>query len=209
LTASAGVSFNKFLAKIGSDFKKPNGLTVITPQNARGFLNKLTIGKFYGVGKITEKKMIALGIKTGKDLYKISKDFLTNNFGKQGLYLYDVINLNDNRAVNTSRKRKSVSKEITLREDTNDIDVLDKHIEYLSEIVNNICKKNRLYYKTIVLKIKYFNFKQITRCKTLEDYSQDNKIIEKNSKNLIFKANIDKYKVRLIGVGVSNLKDVN
>ena len=113
LTASAGVSFNKFIAKLASDENKPNGLTVISPSMAKDFLYELPIKRFFGVGKVMQKKMYELGIFFGRDLAKCSLAFLNRNFGKSGNYLYQVIRLEDNRAVVPNRIRKSIGIEHT------------------------------------------------------------------------------------------------
>ena len=117
LTASAGVSYNKFLAKVASDYRKPDGLTVVVPDKAQSFIDHLPIRKFSGVGKVTEKKMLGLGIRTGEDLRKLSRDDLIRIFGKYGAYFYNIAHGMDSRPVTTERIRKSLGKEITLGED--------------------------------------------------------------------------------------------
>lgn len=122
LTASAGVSFNKFLAKVASDINKPDGITVVTPEMAASFIDRLPIRKFFGVGKVTEEKMIGFGIKTGADLKKYKKEKLIQIFGKSGNYFYNIAHGKDDRPVEPNRIRKSIGKETTLPEDIDDTD---------------------------------------------------------------------------------------
>jgi len=204
LTASAGVSYNKFLAKIASDFKKPDGLTVITPENAISFIDNLPIGKFYGIGKVTEKKMLSLGIKTGADLRKFSLAQLIEYFGKSGKYFYDMARGIDESPVEPNSIRKSVGKEITLPEDTLNINTLYRIIDELSNELEKWLIENNKKGKTIILKIKYFDFKLITRSVTIKEPIFNSWIIAKYAKELLLKTLAGKKKIRLIGIYISN-----
>lgn len=205
LTASAGVSFNKFLAKTASDVKKPNGLTVVTPKTAPLFIDRLPIGKFFGVGKVTEQKMLSLGIKTGADLKKIAREELVRHFGKVGNYFYDIAHGTDERPVNPHRIRKSIGQERTLG---TDIDEKQEMLGILRELaldVEGIMKKKEVRGRTITLKLKYFNFRSISRSITVEEPVCEADIIMTYIEPLLEKTEAGKKKVRLLGVALSNL----
>ncbi len=163
LTASAGVSYNKFLAKVASGFKKPNGLTVVTPEQAGEFIEKLPIGSFYGVGKVTEKAMFSLGIKTGSDLKKKTVEELTILFGKSGNWFYYLARGIDNSPVEPYRERQSIGREITLSSDIINMDQIKSILQELTFEVEKLLREYGEEGKTITLKIKYYDFKQITR----------------------------------------------
>lgn len=205
LTASAGVSYNKFLAKIASDLDKPDGLVVITPERALRVLKKLPIGQFYGIGKVTEKKMKNLGIYHGKDLLKWSKMELVKHFGKAGNYFYNVVRGKDERPVQTTYKRKSLGKERTFSHDIKDINLMKKFLEELSgQISEKLIEKN-IKGKTITLKIKYSDFTLKTRSLTVNEYLQKQKDIYYFASNLLDKNLIPGKKIRLLGISISNL----
>lgn len=206
LTASAGVSYNKFLAKIASDYKKPDGLTVITPENAQKFIDNLPVGKFYGIGKVTEKKLLSMGIKNGADLKKLSLPKLIEIFGKSGKYYYDIVRGIDESPVETDYERKSIGKEITLPDDTLNINTLHRIIEELAVEIENWLKENSAKGRTITLKIKYFDFKLITRSITLKEPIFQSFIIIKYAKELLLKTLAGKKKIRLVGLSISNLE---
>lgn len=166
LIASAGVSYNKFLAKIASDMDKPDGLYVIKPEQGAVFVEQLPITKFYGVGPATAKKMHALGIQTGLDLKAMSKDDMYANFGKSAGYYYDIVRGIDNRPVRSARERKSLGKETTFAQDILDVDILLAHFKALADQVFQGLDKHKLQGKTITIKVKYADFKQVTRSKT-------------------------------------------
>jgi len=207
LTSSAGVSFNKFLSKVASDINKPNGLTVITPEDADEFIDKLPIRKFFGIGEVTEKKMLDLGIKIGSDLKKIDKSKLIGLFGKVGEHYYTIVHGEDNRPVNPHRIRKSISKETTLDED---IDNTEQMIDILNQLaleVEELLKKHDVKGKTITLKIKYFDFRNITRSITAEEPVVLSADIMKHIRELLEKTEAGKKKVRLLGITISNFVD--
>ena len=206
LTASAGVSFNKFLAKVASDFNKPNGITVVPPDAAPEFIDKLPIRKFFGVGRVTEGKMLGLGIKTGANLKKYEKRQLLQLFGKAGGYYYDIAHGLDDRPVQPNRIRKSIGKETTLPEDIDEIDQMVEILESLSFKVESSLNKRAAKGRTVTLKIKYFDFKSITRSMTVEDPVESASDIMKHVKSLLQKTKAGKKKVRLLGISISNFE---
>ncbi len=204
LTASAGVSFNKFLAKMASDVNKPNGLYVVTPKIAPQFIDRLPIGKFFGVGKVTEKKMHAMGIKTGADLKKIEREELIRRFGKVGNYYYNIAHGKDDRPVNPHQVRKSIGQERTL---SIDIDNRQEMLEILKELaagVESVIKKKNIKGRTITLKVKYYNFKSITRSITVTEPVCEAAVMMKYAAKLLEKTEAGKKKVRLLGISLSN-----
>jgi DNA polymerase-4 len=205
LTASAGVSFNKFLAKVASDYKKPNGLTVVTPKNADKFINSLLIRKFFGVGKVTEQKMLKLGIRTGFDLKQKSRKFLHDHFGKSGNYFYDIAHGLDNRPVNPHRERKSIGKERTFAVDMNNRTEMLEFLTGLSKEVSEYMSKHQKRGRTITLKVKFFNFDQITRSVSLTTPTNSATTIMQHIEQLLLETEAGQKKVRLLGITLSNL----
>jgi DNA polymerase-4 len=207
LTASAGVSFNKFLAKVASDVNKPDGITVITPQMAEEFIDRLPIRKFFGVGKVTEEKMINLGIKTGADLKKFKKEQLIELFGKSGSYFFDIAHGMDERPVEPNRIRKSIGKETTLVEDIDDTHSMLEILEDIAVRLEDSLIKREAKGRTITLKIKYFDFQSTTRSVTIDEAVDNASVIIKFVKPLLSKTEAGKKKVRLLGISVSNFDD--
>jgi DNA polymerase IV len=203
LTASAGVSYNKFLAKVASGYRKPDGLTVVTPQKAAEFIEKLHISQFYGVGQVTEKKMTKLGINTGKDLKMKKKAWLMNNFGSAGAFFYDLARGIDARPVEPHWERKSIGKETTFPRDINDINEIIKHLTELSWEIEEWMNKEKIRAKTVTLKIKYYDFKSITRSTTLKDPVFKSKDIMDCIIPLLKKTDCGKIKIRLAGISMS------
>ncbi len=167
LTASAGVSYNKFLAKIASDMDKPNGLYLIRPEQGLAFVSKLPIGKFHGVGPATEAKMKQIGIYTGADLRQKSLIELTEHFGKSGQHYYNIARAIDERPVRSQRVRKSLGKETTFAEDLLSVPELTAILLDLAEQVLDSLNKHDLQGRTVTLKVKYTDFQQVTRAQTL------------------------------------------
>jgi len=205
LIASAGVSYNKFLAKIASDMNKPDGLYVITPEQGARFVEQLPVAQFHGIGKVTSGKMQFLGIQTGKDLKKLSLAQLQQHFGKSGLYYYNISRGIDNRAINSHRISKSIGVEITFQQD---IKTRQEVVQHLRSLLANALKKTaekQLAARTLTVKIKYHDFVQITRSRTLP-YS-----ITKTTntlavlENLLSNTDIGNRNVRLLGVTLSSL----
>ncbi len=205
LTASAGVSFNKFLAKIASDYDKPDGFFAITPDTAEKFIENLEIEKFFGIGKVTAEKMHKLHIKNGYDLKQKSLNFLTKHFGKQGNYYFHTARAIDNREVNPDRIRKSIGAEKTFSEDIFTVEKIYDRTEQIAEKLIDRCKKADTFGKTLTLKVKYSDFKQITRSKTVHSKITDKKTIMNLTDELFNELDFSYNPVRLIGLSVSNL----
>lgn len=204
LTASAGVSFNKFLAKVASDFDKPDGITVVTPEMADAFIDRLPIRKFFGVGRVTEEKMRALGIHTGADLKKFPRQHLIQLFGKSGGYFYDIAHGVDDRPVEPNRIRKSIGKETTLSEDIADTVEMVRILEELALELENQLTHRESKGRTITLKIKYADFQSITRSVTLEEPVDGALVITRHLETLLAKTEAGHKKVRLLGVSLSH-----
>lgn len=207
LTASAGVSFNKFLAKMASDYKKPNGITVITKENSEKFIKNLPIGKFFGVGRVTKNKLNNIGVFKGKDLLKFSESELIEIFSEKGKSLYEFARGIDNRPVNPYRIRKSIGKEITLRED---LEEKEEMIKILEDIAEKVCSNLTILNKkgkTITLKVKFSDFKHITRSITLEHFVKDKIEIMEQIESLMKIVNFKNKKVRLLGITISSLEE--
>ncbi|MGD8292010.1 MAG: DNA polymerase IV [Desulfobacterales bacterium] len=207
LTASAGVSFNKFIAKVASDMNKPDGITVITPDMAEAFIDKLPIRKFFGVGKVTEEKMLSLGIRTGADLKKYKKEQLIQFFGKSGSYFYDIAHGKDQRPVAPDRIRKSIGKETTLSEDIDDTDLMLEILGDIAAKLENLLMKRDAKGRTITLKVKYFDFQSTTRSVTVEEPPDSASVIVKYIRPLLAKTEAGSKKVRLLGISISNFDD--
>lgn len=201
LTASAGVSFNKFLAKIASDCNKPNGTFVIKPQQAERFIEELPIEKFFGVGKVTAKKMHDVGIKTGSDLKGKTEAQLVGLFGKAGYLYYQNARAIDEREVNPNRVRKSVGAENTFSEDIDDIKQLAHELKIVAEDVTERIEQSSFMGKTITLKIKYSNFKIITRSRTLPTYITNYATLYNTGYEMLQQLDLSP-KVRLLGLSI-------
>lgn len=205
LTASAGVSINKFLAKIASDYEKPDGLFVIKPNMAQHFVDQLPVEKFYGVGKVTAAKMKSLGILTGLELKQWSKQELVQQFGKAGHYFFDVANGLDNRPVISHRERKSIGAENTFIDDKNSLEDLTESLQSIAKEVTQRVAKQRSAGRTITLKIKFSNFNQITRSHSFLTPVNDFESIVSTAEYLLQQAFEDGMSVRLLGLTISNL----
>jgi DNA polymerase-4 len=203
LTASAGVSFNKFLAKIASDYKKPNGLFVVKPEMAEQFVETLEIGQFYGVGKVTAERMHQLGIRTGADLKQWSEQGLVSNFGKAGHIYYQNARAIDERPVQWQRIRKSVSSENTFEKDLNTYEDLIPELENVARDVIRHIMKNNYKGHTVSLKIKYADFKIISRSKTFPAFISDYETLFTAGSELLKLVDLST-SVRLIGIGIRN-----
>lgn len=207
LTASAGVSYNKFLAKVASDFDKPDGITVVTPDAAQDFINKLPIRKFFGVGKVTEQKMLSMGIQTGADLKRLARLELEHLFGKSGEYFYEISRGIDSRPVTPYRVRKSIGQEITLDKDIDDVTGMLSILQDIARELEEDMQQKKLSGRTVTLKLKYHDFKSITRSITLEDRTNSAGIIMEHIRKLLEKTDAGAKKVRLLGITLSNLSE--
>lgn len=205
LTASAGISINKFLAKIASDYNKPDGIYLIKPKDAEAFVEELPIEKFFGIGKVTAAKMHKMGISFGKDLKKIPEFELIRKFGKQGSYYYHISRAVDSREVKPNRLRKSVGAENTFEYDIEGIDEMKQELLSIAQTLMQRIEKSKSYGKTLTLKIKFADFKQITRSKTGKFEIDDFELLWKLSSEIFDAIDFDDRKVRLLGLSVSNL----
>jgi DNA polymerase-4 len=204
LTASAGISINKFIAKVASDYNKPNGQKTVNPEDVLGFLEDLDIRKFYGVGKVTTEKMYQKGIFTGRDLKLKSLEYLNEHFGKSGSYYYDLVRGIHTSEVKPNRIRKSLAAERTFSENlSSEIFMLEK-LEHIAEEVSKRLIKSNIAGKTLTLKIKYSDFTLQTRSKTLPYYISDKAIILETAKDLLYQEKLSN-SVRLLGISLSNL----
>ncbi len=210
LTSSAGVSYNKFLAKIASDERKPDGLYVITPDNAQAFLKEIAVKKIPGVGKVTNAKLQLLGIEKGYQLLEKTESYLVEHFGKFGHYLYQIIRGVDNRSVIIHRERKSIGIENTFQEDKLYGEPLKQELDKLLEGFFKRVEKKKQRGRTFSLKVKFFDFQQITRSVTLnhEDLS-DGAISQLAHQKLsdVATKEFPRKRIRLLGISVSNFKE--
>ena len=204
LTASAGISINKFIAKVASDYNKPNGQKTVNPEEVIAFLEVLDIRKFYGVGKVTAEKMYQKGIFTGMDLKQKSIEYLDDNFGKSGSYYYHVVRGIHHSEVKPNRIRKSLAAERTFSENlSSEVFMLEK-LQHIAEEVSRRLDKSKVAGKTVTLKIKYSDFTLQTRSKTLPYYISDTSVILDTAKNLLYQEKLNN-SVRLLGISMSNL----
>ena len=206
LNASAGISVNKFVAKIASDINKPNGQKTINPEEVVPFLETLDVKKFFGVGKVTKEKMYGLGVFTGKDLKEKSLEFLSENFGKSGTHYYNVVRGIHNSKVKPSRKQKSLAAEHTFSENiSSEIFMMERLNEIASEVEERLQRRN-LAGKTITLKIRYSDFTIQTRSKTVLEFLASKSSILLVVKELLYQEKM-KESVRLLGISISNLNN--
>ena len=204
LTASAGVSYNKFLAKTASDIDKPDGLYIITPKKGPTFVETLPIEKFYGIGKKTAEKMHQLGIKNGKDLQQYDEPSLTRMFGKVGHYYYQICRGIDEREVKPNRKRKSLGAERTFDFDVFGSENQMERLKLIAHILKEDLQKTQVQARTLTLKLRYGDFHTITRSKTLHEQFFNDELIDEVSKELFFQIPEDKRGIRLLGLSLSN-----
>ena len=206
LTASAGISINKLVAKIASDYNKPNGQKTVPPEEVISFLETLDIRKYHGIGKVTTKKMYALGIFTGKELKTQSEEFLTKHFGKAGRYYYQAVRGIHTSEVKPSRIPKSMGAERTFSENLTSELFLEEKINAVAIELDKRIKLHKASGKTITLKIKYSDFVIQTRSKTLPFFIADKSMIIAYAKQLLYQEKLQN-SVRLIGLTISNLNN--
>jgi DNA polymerase-4 len=208
LTASAGVSYNKFLAKIASDMDKPDGLFLITPEQGAEFAANLSVQKFHGIGQATYKKMQTLGIATGRDLQSYSLPLLRQHFGKTGEYYYNICRGIDLRPVNSNRVSQSVGVETTFAEDIVELDEIMAQFQLLLKQALGRLSEKKLNARTLTIKIKYHNFVQITRSRTLSSslLSATDEVLGSLLDSLLKNTEAGKRKIRLLGISLSSLE---
>ena len=207
LTASAGVSYCKFLAKIASDWRKPDGLTVIHPDKALDFIAQMQVEKIWGVGGKTAEKMHRMGIFTGADLRQHSLTHLTQEFGKMGRVFYDFARGIDNRPVVSEWERKSLSCERTFEQDISEPAAVTIELYHtVQELVRRI-EKSRFEGRTLTLKVKFLDFQQITRSITVGHVLRTKDAILPLAKQLMGEVEFKSHPIRLLGLGVSNHKE--
>ncbi|MDI6048539.1 MULTISPECIES: DNA polymerase IV [unclassified Flavobacterium] len=204
LTASAGISVNKFVAKIASDYNKPNGQKTVNPDEVISFLEELPIRKFHGVGKVTTEKMYQLGIFTGVELKSKTLEFLEKHFGKSGNFYYNVVRGIHNSEVKSNRITKSVAAEHTFDVNLSSEIFMIEKLEVIAAALEKRLKRYNVAGKTITLKIKYSDFTQQTRSKTLPYFISDKGLIVEIVKELLYQERM-KDSVRLLGISLSNL----
>ena len=204
LNASAGISVNKFLAKVASDINKPNGQKLVAPHEIDEFIAELPIRKFFGVGKVTAKKMHDLDIHTGADLQRYTRPELVRNFGKSGAYYFNICRGIDHRPVKADRITKSVSAENTFSENLTELEPMLTAIASISESVTQRLKKSGLKGKTVTVKVKDHEFNLTTRSRTVDEFLDSYEDIYSLASQLLSENPPDE-PIRLLGVGVSNL----
>ena len=208
LTASAGVSVNKFLAKVASDYDKPDGLFVVTADEAEGFVEKLRIEQFWGVGPVTAQKMHSLGIHNGRDLKRMSESYLVQKFGKAGHFYYRSARAEDDREVTPERIRKSLGAESTFLTDIGDRERLKEELYDIAEEVWRRLGNREFSGRTVTLKVKYADFTQITRSRTLDHFVADFDQFWHTAQELLQPVDSTAKKIRLMGLTLSNIQDI-
>jgi DNA polymerase-4 len=209
LTASAGISYNKFLAKLASDHRKPNGQFVITPAMGPSFIEALPVGKFHGVGPVTATKMNGLGLFTGADLRRQSRGFLQRHFGKSGGWYYAIARGEDDRPVMPDRPRKSSGSETTFAEDLTDPAAIEAGVQAMADDVWAWCEKTQAFGHTVTVKIKFADFRQQTRSRTLPVPLASQALLRETSTALVKAIYPLTIGIRLVGVAVSNFRDAD
>ena len=205
LTVSAGVAPSKFIAKIASDMDKPDGLTVVSADKITEFLDPLPVSKMWGAGKVTLEKLSRFNIKTFYDLKKFPIEILERSFGKNGKQMHFLAMGIDDRSVEIEHETKSIGHEETFLEDIIDIEKSERHLLALAFKTAERMRHNHLKGKTVTLKVKYSDFKQVTRSLTLDDYTDDGMLIYSIVRKLLKKTETGTRPVRLLGVSMSGL----
>ncbi|MEM9848639.1 MAG: DNA polymerase IV [Bacteroidota bacterium] len=209
LTASAGVSFNKFLAKTASDINKPNGIKVIERAEAIPFLEQLPVEKFHGIGKVTAEKMRRMGLKTGADIKKWTEIELVQRFGKVGRYYYRIVRAEDERVVNPNRIRKSIGAERTYGENISANPLMKEKLDELAEKIFKVMQAQNNFGRTITLKVKTPDFKILTRSKSFANEVRQLTQIKQIAYELLDAHRHEFSSARLLGLSVSNLEKEN
>jgi DNA polymerase-4 len=204
LTASAGVGPNKFIAKIASDYRKPNGLTVIKPKEIKDFLSSLPIGKMWGVGEVTERYFKSLGVERIGQVRNIPLQTLINEFGKSGFLFYKLALGQDDRRVEPSLEYKSIGQETTFEKDTTDLEYMKEILQELCQSVSQRLTSDQMKAHTVTLKVKYFDFKSITRSQTFLSPIQKAFDLVNIAQTLLTRTEAGSKPIRLLGVSASN-----
>ena len=204
LTASAGISINKFIAKVATEINKPNGQKTIHPYNVDAFIDSLTIYKFFGVGKVTAKKMNKLGIFTGADLKRFDREILKTHFGKSGEHFYKIVRSIQDNPVNPNRMRKSIGAEKTFSQDIKSESFILHNLSDIADELERRMIKSGNKGKSITIKLKFSDFTQQTRTKTINNYISKKEEFFPIIKELLYQKEITK-SVRLLGISISNL----
>lgn len=207
LTASAGVSINKFVAKIASDMNKPDGLTFIGPSKVERFIEQLPVEKFHGVGQVTAEKMKVRGLHYGADLKKLTETELVNLFGKSGRFFYRIVRGIDNRPVEPNQETKSIGAEDTFSYDLKSIAEMEAEIEKLAKVVFGRMKNYNLTGRTVTLKVKFSDFKQITRSKSFAEGFVTEIQLRDAAVMLLNVIDFKEKSVRLLGVSIANFEN--
>ena len=208
LTASAGVSVSKFVAKIASDMNKPDGLTFIGPSAVEQFVANLPVEKFFGVGKVTAAKMKALNLHTGADLKDLPEEALVDYFGKTGRFYYQIVRGIDNRPVRPDRETKSIGAEDTFPHDLTTLEAMNVELDKIAPLVSERLERKQMKGRTITLKVKFSDFRQITRNHSSTQPVSDAAPIVAAAKQLLAASVSDGQPVRLLGITVSNFGEV-
>jgi len=207
LTASAGISYNKFLAKLASDYRKPNGQFVVRPEQGLAFVEGLAVGQFHGVGPVTAARMNQLGIFTGADLRTQTAEFLQRHFGKAGRYYFAIARAEDHRPVVADRLRKSMGSETTFAQDLLEFADLLDGVRPLLEEVWEYCQRSGILGRTVTLKVKFGDFQQITRSRSSGGFIPSQAVLERLVRELVEGLFPLAKGVRLLGVTLSNLNN--
>ncbi len=207
LTASAGVSVNKFVAKIASDINKPDGLKFIGPSSIEKFMEQLPVEKFFGVGKVTAEKMKKMGLHTGADLKQLTEQQLIQHFGKAGRFYYHIVRGIDNREVQPHRETKSMGAEDTFAYDLTTLKEMQAELHTLTQTVAERLQRYELKGRTLTLKIKYSDFRQITRSQSFAAGIYKPEDIQEAAYQLMQAAFREDDKVRLLGISLSNFNE--
>jgi DNA polymerase-4 len=204
LTASAGISYNKFIAKLASDFRKPNGQYVVPPEAGEAFVEALPVTKFYGVGPVTAAKMHGLGIHTGADMKRQTLSFLQAHFGKSGPWYYEIARGRDERPVRPDRERKSSGSETTFATDLTDPEAIEAGVLAMADDVWAWCEKTGSRGRTVTVKIKWADFQQSTRSRSLAGPVESRVALHEAALVLVRSVYPPPKGIRLVGVTLSN-----
>lgn len=207
LTASAGVSINKFVAKIASDMNKPDGLTFIGPSRIETFMEELPVEKFFGVGRVTAEKMKKMNLHTGADLKRLEEAELVKHFGKAGRFYYNIARGIDDRPVQPHRETKSLAAEDTFAYDLTVPEEMTRELDKIAQTVYSRLQRYRLKGRTITVKIKYGDFKQITRSRSFPTPVDDLATIMATATELLLTTELENKKIRLLGISISNFDE--